>query len=143
MAGNVLLILLRYSSESPPLAPLFFSFSLFSPPFFLFFSPNFSPMYIAEISPAAMRGLCLAKSANHVLAFCFPFLSFLLPFFSSETHGNGQIAWRWMFGLTAIPSLYFFSSLPFFSLPFDEKGRPQRGAPFNGEAYAKPPLGRD
>lgn len=61
------------------------------------------PMYIAEISPAAIRGrlvgffqfnvtfgLLLAYSSNYVFS------------------GVGEHAWRWMLGIVAIPSLVFF-----------------------------------
>lgn len=61
-----------------------------------------SPMYIAEISPAAVRGrnvainqltivigILVTNLANYLLA------------------GKGEDAWRWMFGLGAVPSSIF------------------------------------
>ncbi|HEV2328406.1 MAG TPA: sugar porter family MFS transporter [Verrucomicrobiae bacterium] len=79
---------------------------------------NLSPMYIAEIAPAQMRGrlvsinqltivigVLLAQIVNWALGRHLP------PLASDEYIRNswyGQSCWRWMFGLTAIPSLLFF-----------------------------------
>jgi sugar porter (SP) family MFS transporter len=80
---------------------------------------NLSPMYIAEISPAAMRGklvsinqltivigILLAQFVNWAIA---------RPVQPDATAAdilhswNGQVGWRWMFGVTAVPSLLFFA----------------------------------
>jgi sugar porter (SP) family MFS transporter len=79
---------------------------------------NLSPMYIAEIAPAQMRGklvsvnqltivigVLVAQIVNWALGRHLP------PLASDEYIRNswyGQSCWRWMFGLTAIPSLLFF-----------------------------------
>ncbi len=78
---------------------------------------NLSPMYIAEISPARMRGklvainqltivigILLAQSINWFLVRNLPEGA------TDEFIRNswfGQQGWRWMFGLTAAPSLLF------------------------------------
>ena len=79
---------------------------------------NLSPMYIAEIAPAAMRGrlvsinqltivagILLAQMVNWSLVRHLPAGA------SDEFIRNswfGQSGWRWMFGLTALPALCFF-----------------------------------
>ena len=82
-----------------------------------------SPLYIAEIAPAAMRGrlvslnqltivigILLAQVVNWSLVHNLPagadtaFIAILW---------FGQTAWRWMFGLTAVPSALFFLGILF------------------------------
>ncbi|MEI8037777.1 MAG: sugar porter family MFS transporter [Verrucomicrobiota bacterium] len=84
---------------------------------------NLSPMYIAEIAPAHIRGklvslnqlnivigIVLAQVVNWLVA---------MPVAPEATaqeilqSWNGQYAWRWMFGLVAIPSLLFLIGLFF------------------------------
>jgi SP family arabinose:H+ symporter-like MFS transporter len=79
---------------------------------------NLSPMYIAEIAPAQQRGklvsinqlaivsgILLAQIVNWWIAKPMPAnATFDQILFS----WNGQAGWRWMFGVTAIPSLLFF-----------------------------------
>jgi sugar porter (SP) family MFS transporter len=63
-----------------------------------------SPMYIAEISPAAYRGRLVAVQQFNIV------LGILAAFFSNymlaqqEFGGN---TWRWMFGVEALPALAF------------------------------------
>ncbi|HEX4031022.1 MAG TPA: sugar porter family MFS transporter [Terracidiphilus sp.] len=77
-----------------------------------------SPMYIAEIAPAHLRGrlvslnqiaivfgILLAQVVNWLIARPVP------P--GSSAHAillswNGQVGWRWMFAVTAIPAVIFF-----------------------------------
>src|ERR1700732_5362843 len=79
---------------------------------------NLSPMYLAEISPAAARGklvslnqltivigILLAQFVNWLIAQPVPAGASAVEILNSW---NGQIGWRWMFGVTAIPSLLFF-----------------------------------
>lgn len=68
---------------------------------------NLSPMYIAEMAPAAVRGRLVAVNQLTIvigilLAQCVNWLiaEFFLP-------GQGQVSWRWMFGVTVVPSLFF------------------------------------
>ena len=79
---------------------------------------SLSPMYIAEIAPGQMRGklvainqltvvigILLAQVINWSLGRHLPALA------TDEYIRNswyGQTCWRWMFGITAIPSLLFF-----------------------------------
>jgi sugar porter (SP) family MFS transporter len=79
---------------------------------------SLSPMYIAEIAPAPMRGklvainqltvvigILLAQYINWFLVRDLP------PGASDDFIRNswfGQQGWRWMFGLTAVPALLFF-----------------------------------
>ncbi|HEX3627880.1 MAG TPA: sugar porter family MFS transporter [Verrucomicrobiae bacterium] len=84
---------------------------------------NLSPMYIAEIAPAQMRGklvavnqltivigVLAAQIVNWALGQHLPAMA------TNEYIRNswyGQTCWRWMFGLTAIPSLLFFIGMFF------------------------------
>ncbi len=76
-----------------------------------------SPMYIAEISPAHLRGrlvslnqvaivfgILLAQVVNWRIAQPVPAGATVQDILLSW---NGQWGWRWMFGVTAIPSLLF------------------------------------
>jgi len=79
-----------------------------------------SPMYIAEIAPAHLRGrlvslnqlaivfgILFAQIVNWRIARPVPAdatAAFLLASW------NGQWGWRWMFAVTAIPALFFFVS---------------------------------
>jgi MFS transporter, SP family, arabinose:H+ symporter len=65
-----------------------------------------SPMYIAEISPAPIRGrlVLLNQLANVVGALVSYLVAYLLSFTG---------AWRWMFGSTAIPVAVFALALIF------------------------------
>lgn len=65
-----------------------------------------SPMYIAEISPAAMRGRNVA--INQLTIVVGILVTNLINYFLSA---NGPEVWRWMFGLGAIPSLLFLFGL--------------------------------
>lgn len=61
------------------------------------------PMYIAEISPAAIRGRLVAFFQFNVT------LGLLLAYISNYLFSNvGENAWRWMLGIVAIPSFVFF-----------------------------------
>lgn len=84
---------------------------------------NLSPMYIAEVAPAQLRGrlvsinqltivagILLAQSLNYLLVRNLP------PGATPEYIMNswyGQTGWRWMFALTAAPSLLFFTGMFF------------------------------
>jgi SP family xylose:H+ symportor-like MFS transporter len=62
-----------------------------------------SPMYIAEISPAAIRGRNV--SINQLTIVTGILVTNLVNYTLAD---NGNEAWRWMFGLGCIPSLVFF-----------------------------------
>ncbi|HEY9154809.1 MAG TPA: sugar porter family MFS transporter [Opitutaceae bacterium] len=78
---------------------------------------NISPLYIAEIAPAQVRGrlvslnqftivvgILLAQFANWLIAQPVPAGATAQQILESW---NGQTGWRWMFGVTAIPSCLF------------------------------------
>ncbi len=84
---------------------------------------NLSPMYIAEISPASMRGrfvginqltIVIGVTAAQVINVL---VVWNLPDAATDefirTSWYGQTAWRWMFGFTSIPALLFFVSMFF------------------------------
>ncbi len=79
-----------------------------------------SPMYIAEISPARLRGrlvslnqlaivfgILLAQVVNWLIARPVPPVSTAHEILISW---NGQWGWRWMFAVTAVPSLLFLAA---------------------------------
>lgn len=79
-----------------------------------------SPMYIAEISPAHLRGrlvslnqlaivfgILLAQVVNWLIARPVPIGSTAHEILVSW---NGQWGWRWMFAVTAVPSLLFLAA---------------------------------
>ena len=62
-----------------------------------------SPMYIAEISPAPLRGRMVAINQLTIVT------GILVTNLVNYTMRNmGEDAWRWMFGLGVIPSALFF-----------------------------------
>jgi SP family sugar porter-like MFS transporter len=102
---------------------------------------NLSPMYIAEIAPAEIRGklvsvnqltivigILAAQVANWLIA---------RPVAAGATAAeilaswNGQTGWRWMFGAETVPALLFFFLM--FLVPESPRwlvknGRPERAA---------------
>ena len=81
-----------------------------------------SPMYIAEISPARVRGRLVAITQFNVV------LGILIAFFSNYIIAEmnlGAVEWRWMFGVEAFPAAAFFLLL-FFS-PFSPRWLVARG----------------
>lgn len=70
-----------------------------------------SPMYIAEISPARVRGRLVAITQFNIV------LGILLAYLSNwviSLLDLGALEWRWMFGVEAFPAVAFFVLL-FFS----------------------------
>jgi MFS transporter, SP family, xylose:H+ symportor len=79
---------------------------------------SLSPMYIAEVSPPQVRGklvslnqltivsgILLAQFMNWAIAKPVPAGATAVQILNSW---NGQVGWRWMFGVTAIPAGLFF-----------------------------------
>jgi sugar porter (SP) family MFS transporter len=118
---------------------------------------NLSPMYIAEIAPAAMRGrlvatnqitivvgILAAQLINYAIAEHIP------PGMSEELIAgswNCQVGWRWMFAATAVPSMIFLLSMFFVPesprwLVKNGKEEKARGivAKIGGEEYADSAL---
>jgi SP family sugar porter-like MFS transporter len=81
---------------------------------------NLSPMYIAEVSPASVRGRFV--SVNQLTIAIGVLMAQLVNWLISISHEmpdkatteqiltswNGQSGWRWMFAACAVPSLLFF-----------------------------------
>ncbi len=64
-----------------------------------------SPMYIAEISPAKLRGRLVAVAQLNIV------FGMLLAYLSNYIIAGlelGAVEWRWMFGVEAIPAALFF-----------------------------------
>lgn len=79
-----------------------------------------SPLYIAEISPAAIRGRNVA--INQFTIVLGILLTNLVNYFLADT---GPEAWRWMFGLGVLPSTLFFIGVTF--LPESPRWQIQKG----------------
>ncbi len=75
-----------------------------------------SPMYIAEISPARVRGRLVALTQFNIV------FGMLLAYFSNYLIAQfqlGAVEWRWMFGVEAVPAAAFFFLL--FLTPFSPR----------------------
>ena len=69
-----------------------------------------SPMYIAEISPAKLRGRLVAVTQLNIV------FGMLLAYLSNYIIADldlGAVEWRWMFGVEAVPAGLFFVLLFF------------------------------
>ena len=114
---------------------------------------NVSPMYIAEISPAAWRGRLVSLNQLTIVVGILgaQIVNWLIaqPVPDSATDQmirdswNGQLGWRWMFTAVAVPSVVFFVSA--FFVPESprwlvKKGRSELArrvlARIGGRAYA-------
>jgi len=82
---------------------------------------NLSPMYIAEVAPAPLRGRLVSLNqltiVIGILAAQFINWSLIrhLPAGATDefirTSWYGQSSWRWMFGLTTVPALLFLAGM--------------------------------
>src|SRR5262245_4291606 len=74
-----------------------------------------APMYIAEIAPPASRGRLVAVSQFNILLGILTayFTNYIIALIFASPGADGVLAaWRWMFGIMAVPSLaYFFLAL--------------------------------
>ena len=114
---------------------------------------NVSPMYIAEISPAAWRGRLVSLNQLTIVVGILgaQIVNWLIakpvPEFASDQmirdSWNGQLGWRWMFTAVAVPSVVFFVSA--FFVPESPRWMVRKGrsagarrvlARIGGEAYA-------
>ena len=68
-----------------------------------------SPMYIAEIAPAKIRGKLVSVNQLSII------IGFILSTISCYYFGDPDNleSWRWMFGSAIVPSIFFFVSLFF------------------------------
>jgi sugar porter (SP) family MFS transporter len=67
-----------------------------------------SPLYIAEIAPARLRGRLVALNQLNVVTGIL--LAFLSNFLIAQA-ALGDAAWRWMLGVQVLPSALFFALL--------------------------------
>ena len=84
---------------------------------------NLSPLYIAEIAPAQLRGRLVTLNQLTIVLGILAAQLFNLALAQQVPEGatpqmisrswNGQFGWRWMFTLVAAPSLLFFFSALF------------------------------
>lgn len=95
-----------------------------------------SPMYIAEVSPAEIRGRNV--SINQLTIVIGILITNLVNYKLSSI---GTEAWRWMFGLGVIPSLTFFVGV--FWLPESPRWLIQHGKVALGEAILTKIGGND
>ena len=84
---------------------------------------NLSPLYIAEIAPASIRGKLV--SINQLTIVIGILMAQVINWLIAEpvapgatadqilASWNGQVGWRWMFGVTAIPAFLFFLAMFF------------------------------
>ena len=75
-----------------------------------------APMYIAEISPAKIRGRMVALTQFNIV------FGMLIAYFSNyfiSTFELGIMDWRWMLGVEAIPAAIFFLLL--FTIPYSPR----------------------
>ncbi len=98
---------------------------------------NLSPMYIAEVAPAQIRGKLVAINQLTVVIgilvaqYINWFIGRNLPAGATDEFIRaswfGQQAWRWMFGLTAAPSFLFFVGMLF--VPESPRWLAKNGSP--------------
>src|SRR5712672_2295784 len=115
---------------------------------------SLSPMYIAEIAPAQIRGKLVAINQLTIVIgillaqYINWYLVRNLPAGASDEFIRnswfGQQGWRWMFGLTAVPSfLFFLGMIVVHESPrwLAKNGKPDRArailARIGGEQYAR------
>lgn len=86
---------------------------------------NLSPMFIAEVAPAEIRGklvsvnqltivigILAAQITNLLIADTMPATATVADILASW---NGRLGWRWMFGAETVPALLFFGAM--FAVP--------------------------
>ena len=103
---------------------------------------SLSPVYIAELAPANLRGKLV--SMNQLTIVCGILLAQVVnwliarPISPTATASeilnswNGQMGWRWMFGVTAIPSILFLIAM--FFVPESPRWLTRHGAPDKAKA---------
>lgn len=103
---------------------------------------SLSPVYIAELAPARLRGKLV--SMNQFTIVCGILLAQIVnwliarPISPTATANeilhswNGQVGWRWMFSVTAIPSLLFLIAM--FFVPESPRWLARHGAPDKAKA---------
>ncbi len=95
-----------------------------------------SPLYIAEISPARIRGLLV--SVNQLAIVTGILLSYSVNY---GLTGAGSANWRWMFASAAVPSAFFLVTL--LSVPESPRWLVQKGRDAEAEHILSRIKGRD
>ncbi len=95
-----------------------------------------SPLYIAEISPARIRGLLV--SVNQLAIVTGILLSYSVNY---GLTGAGSANWRWMFASAAVPSAFFLLTL--LSVPESPRWLVQKGRETEAELILSRIKGRD
>lgn len=95
-----------------------------------------SPLYIAEISPARIRGLLV--SVNQLAIVTGILLSYSVNY---GLTGAGPENWRWMFASAAVPSAFFLLALLF--VPESPRWLVQKGRETEAEHILSRIKGRD
>ena len=115
---------------------------------------SLSPLYIAEVAPASMRGRLVSVNQLTIALGVMgaQFINWLIvrPTQPGLTIAeipidswNVQMAWRWMFAITAVPAVVFFTAMLFVPESprwLAKKGQPDKSvrilAKIGGQAYA-------
>ena len=94
-----------------------------------------SPMYITEIAPAKRRGVLVAVSQLNIVVGILAayFSNYLVAWILGPTH---PAAWRWMFGVMAVPSVAFL--LTAMLIPESPRWLVKQGRRRAGSAGARP-----
>src|ERR1700678_1608667 len=95
-----------------------------------------SPLYIAEISPARIRGLLV--SVNQLAIVTGILLSYSVNY---GLTGAGPANWRWMFASAAVPSAFFLVTL--LSVPESPRWLVQKGREAEAEQIHRGIKGRE
>jgi sugar porter (SP) family MFS transporter len=95
-----------------------------------------SPLYIAEISPARIRGLMV--SVNQLAIVTGILLSYSVNY---GLTGAGPSNWRWMFASAAVPSVFFLLAL--LSVPESPRWLVQNGREAEAEQFLSRINGSD
>ena len=95
-----------------------------------------SPLYIAEISPARIRGLMV--SVNQLAIVTGILLSYSVNY---GLTGAGPSNWRWMFASAAVPSVFFLLAL--LSVPESPRWLVQNGRETEAEQFLSRINGSD
>jgi sugar porter (SP) family MFS transporter len=111
---------------------------------------NLSPMYIAEVAPAQARGKLVAINQLTIVIgiLLAQFINWLIADKVPSGATPQETGWRWMFGVTAVPSLLFFTGMwlvPESPRWLAKNGKPAKAreilAKIGGEQYATQALG--
>jgi SP family arabinose:H+ symporter-like MFS transporter len=93
-----------------------------------------SPLYIAEVSPAKMRGRMVSINQLTIV------IGILLAYFSNYTLATVENNWRWMFTSGAVPAFLFFGCV--FFVPESPRWLLTKGRVTNAKSILKKITGK-